>query len=370
MRPAKALLDLDAARHNLARVRELAPNSRVMAVVKANAYGHGASLMAHALESSVDALAVACIEEALALREAGIRAPILLLQGVFSPDEINIAADTGFWLTIHSERQLCWLEGARLSAPVPCWLKVDTGMHRLGVTPQAAAIFYQRLLACPNSLGQPVLSTHFACADATNPDNTLAQITCFNTIAAPLNAPCSAANSAAILAFPQAHYDWVRPGYMLWGNSPFGINNPAHHQNLRPVMTLQSAVTAVRDIAPGEAVGYGNTWIATKAARIATVTIGYGDGYPRNALNGTPVLINGQRCPLAGRVSMDMITVDVSDIGPVRPGDTAVLWGESLPLAEVAANSDSIGYELLTRMPLRTPRIVASDHPSSGQLIR
>ncbi|WP_241262879.1 alanine racemase [Parahaliea mediterranea] len=361
MRPNQARLDLSAARHNIALARELAPASKVMAVVKANAYGHGAVTMARTLEPHADALAVACMEEALELREAGIGAPILLLEGVFEPDELAVAAKAGLWITIDNDTQLAWLEAARLARPLQCWLKVDTGMHRLGVAPARAAELCQRIAACRNSLGPPVLITHFACADELENDATRRQIALFEDCGAGLAAPRSAANSPAVLAWPEAHYDWIRPGYMLWGHSPFGTRPQPNADRLRPVMTLCSAVISVREVAAGEAVGYGASWVAKRPSRIATVTVGYGDGYPRTAASGTPVLVNGQRAALAGRVSMDMITVDVTDIGPVRLGDPVVLWGEGLPVAEVAEPAKTIGYELLTRMPMRTPRVVARD---------
>lgn len=357
-RPNQARLNLAAARHNIALARELAPRARVMAVVKANAYGHGAATMAGALEPHADALAVACTEEALELRESGITAPILLLEGVFEPDELAIADRAGLWVTIDNDTQLQWLEAARLEHPLRCWLKVDTGMHRLGVPPERASAFFQRLAACDNCAAPPVLSTHFACADELDRDTTREQLARFARATAGLEAPRSAANSPGVLAWPESHLDWIRPGYMLWGNSPFGDQPQANAARLRPVMTLTSAVISVREVAPGDSVGYGANWTATRPSRIATITIGYGDGYPRTAANGTPVLVNGQRAPLAGRVSMDMITVDVTDLGEVRVGDPVVLWGEDLPLTEVEPHTATIGYELLTRMPARTPRVV------------
>ena len=357
-RPSQARLDLSALHHNVAVARELAPGTRLMAVVKANAYGHGAVTMARELEPRVDALAVACTEEALALRDAGISCPILLLQGVFEASELPVAAAAGFWITIDNDLQLQWLEQASLSAPVGCWLKIDTGMHRLGALPAQTASFYQRLLACGKMAGTPVLSTHFASADELHNPQTWQQIELFEAATAGLEGLRSAANSPATLAWPRAHYDWIRPGYMLWGNSPFGETQP-EAERLRPVMTLVSAVISVRDIAAGECVGYGGSWQAQRPSRVATVTIGYGDGYPRTATNGTPVLVNGRRATLAGRVSMDMITVDVTDLPPVAIGDPVVLWGEGLPVDEVARHAGTIGYELLTRMPPRTPRVIA-----------
>lgn len=357
-RPNQARLDLRALRHNVGVVRRLAPRAKIMAVVKANAYGHGAVTIAGALEREVDALAVACIEEALELRYAGIATPILLLEGVFEAQELQQVANLDLWLTIDNERQLRWLEEATLPAPVTCWLKVDTGMNRMGVTPGRAQHFFHRLQASNNVRNEIVTCTHFASADDVLSQQTQQQLARFDAL--PFPTLRSAANSAGVLAWPRAHYDWVRPGYMLYGNSPM-LEPHANTHDLQPVMTLTSAVISLRDVAPGDTVGYGGTWVAPRASRIATVTIGYGDGYPRNALNDTPVLVNGQRARLAGRVSMDMITVDVTDLGHIEIGAEVVLWGEGLPLAEVAGCANTIGYELTTRMPARTPRVVVHD---------
>ena len=359
-RPNQARLDLSALRHNLEVARNLAPGSKVMAVVKANAYGHGAVTIARELQSRTDALAVACIEEAVELRDAGIDAPILLLEGVFEARELATASQLGLWITIDNEWQMRWLEEAVLPAPLHCWLKIDTGMHRLGVAADRARDFLDRLRASTNVADAPVLYTHFASADDVDSDQTRQQIQLFNRVCDGLPAARSAANSPGLLAWPDATYDWVRPGYMLYGNSPMLKPHPSA-ADLRPVMTLTSAVISLRDVTAGESVGYGATWTATRPSRIATVTVGYGDGYPRLAPNGTPVLVNGQRASLAGRVSMDMITVDVTDLTDVGPGSEVVLWGQGLPLAEVAAHAGTIGYELTTRMPARIPRVVITN---------
>jgi alanine racemase len=356
-RPAQARLDLAALRHNVGVARALAPHARLMAVVKANAYGHGAVTIAGALQHDVDALAVACMEEALELRYAGIAAPILLLEGVFNAAELATASQLDLWLTIDNERQLRWLEEAALPLPLTCWLKVDTGMNRLGVTPAHAPLYFQRLRASVNAHDDIVICTHFACADDVESARTLRQLDVFNALDIPSSR--SAANSAGVLAWPQSHYEWVRPGYMLYGNSPM-VHDHANAHALLPVMTLASAVISLRDVATGDAVGYGGTWVAPRPSRIATVAIGYGDGYPRGAPNGTPVLVNGQRAALAGRVSMDMITVDVTDLTGVEAGAEVVLWGAQLPQAEVALCAGTLGYELTTRMPARTPRIVVN----------
>jgi len=354
-RPNQAGLDLDALRHNAGVARALAPRARVMAVVKANAYGHGAVIIAAALQGHVDALAVACIEEAVELRDAGIDLPILLLEGVFAADELPLAARLKLWVTVHNRQQLCWLEEAQLATPVHCWLKIDTGMNRLGIAAADAVQLCQRLRELPNVRDDVVAYTHFAAADDLHSPQTQQQLATFDAL--PVGTLRSACNSAGLLAWPDAHYDWVRPGYMLYGNSPM-LEEHSNARALKPVMTLTSSVISLRDVQPGVAVGYGGAWVAPRPSRIATVTIGYGDGYPRSAVNGTPVLVNGQRAALAGRVSMDMITVDVTDLPGVGPGSPVVLWGKGLPLAEVARCANTIGYELTTRMPARTARTV------------
>jgi alanine racemase len=357
-RPNQARLDLGALRHNVGIARRLAPKAGLLAVVKANAYGHGATTIARALQPLVDALAVACLEEAKELREAGISLPILLLQGAFDASELQLAAQLGLWVTIENEHQLAWLEEASLPAPLQCWLKVDTGMNRLGVAPERAGLIHQRLRSSANAIDDVVIYTHLASADDMNNSQTQRQLAAFDTLS--LNAARSAANSAGLLAWPEAHYDWVRPGYMLYGHSPMVLEHPAT-QSLQPVMTLTSAVISLRDVPTGGPVGYGGTWVAPRPSRIATVTIGYGDGYPRGAPNGTPVLVNGQRAALVGRVSMDMITVDVTHLPDTQPGDEVILWGVGLPLDEVAKYAGTIGYELTTRMPARTPRVVVNE---------
>lgn len=357
-RPTRADLNLTALRHNVSLVRKLAPAAKIMAVVKANAYGYGAVAIAQGLEPQVDAFAVACLEEAAALRVSKLSLPILLLEGVFDSDEYHTAAQLGLWVCIENEGQLCALEEANLESPLVCWLKVDTGMHRLGIKPTKVQAYLQRLQKCDNVKDEVVVFTHFACADDLDSPYTVQQLKLFDAL--DINTPRSASNSAGVLAWPQAHYDWVRPGYMLYGISPLEQHHP-NAATLQTVMTLRSAVSSLRDVDAGESVGYGAAWIAQRPSRIATVPIGYGDGYPRPAPPGTPVLVNGQRAPLAGRVSMDMITVDVTDLNNVQPGDDVVLWGHDLPLEEIAACANTNGYELTTRMPLRTPRVIIDD---------
>lgn len=366
-RPTQAIISRSALRHNANIAKTLAPTSRVMAVVKANAYGHGATEVAATLAGHVDALAVACLEEAVQLRESGIDQPILLLEGVFEPAELSVASELDLWVTVENELQLSALchQDARENGfrqALQCWVKVDTGMHRLGFAPDRASAVCEQLRASGLSTDHPVLFTHFADAETIGGEATQAQLALFGSVELAAEHPVerSACNSAGLLTLPQAHFDWVRPGYLIYGNSP--LDEPHEHTRaLKPAMTLRSAVSSLRTLLAGQTVGYGGTWRATRTTTIATVPIGYGDGYPRSAPAGTPALVNGQRAPLAGRVSMDMITLDVTELAHTALGDEVVLWGPDLPLHEIAAHVGTNGYELTTRMPARTPRIFVDD---------
>ncbi|MCZ6828050.1 MAG: alanine racemase [Gammaproteobacteria bacterium] len=355
-RPTRAIINLQALRHNYQLAQTLAGAGRAMPIVKANAYGHGAINVARALEPKVPALGVACIEEAVELRDAGIRKPILLLEGFFSEEELAVAATQNFWLMVQNEWQLDAICRPHRGKPVVAWLKIDTGMHRLGFQPEQAADIYQKLQSSPQVADEIVLATHFASADDLHSDFTTRQIELFQQCTRGIAAPCSLANSPGLLGWPEARAEWNRPGFMLYGHSPFTEPHP-EAEKLKAVMTFRSEVMAVRDLSIGESVGYANTWTAQRPSRIATVPVGYGDGYPRRAENSTPVLINGQRAKLVGRVSMDMITVDVTELDPVNIGDEVILWGENLSANEVAVCADTIGYEIMTRVHNRVPRI-------------
>ena len=358
-RPTSAIIDLKALRENFYLAQQLAPNSKSMPMVKANAYGHGMIEVANALADSAPAFGVACIEEALALRKANIKQPILLLEGPHSADEIGIAEKHGFWLMLENHNQLQAILSAHLSNPISVWLKLDTGMHRLGFKPEDLQHIFKQLSDSANVADDIVLATHFACADDLESDFTDRQLQCFNSAIDTLDfpAPTSLANSAAILGWPSIEDNWQRPGYMLYGASPFSKPQKNADQ-LQQVMHFQSAVISIRNISAGESVGYTANWTAQRNSIIATVAVGYGDGYPRHAPNGTPVLIDGVRCPLVGRVSMDMITVDITDLNTdIKIGTDVTLWGPALSVTEVAMHCGTIGYELLTRMPARVPRI-------------
>lgn len=365
-RPAKAIIDLAALRHNYQLAQRLAPSAQTLGVVKANAYGHGAVAIAKALEPLAPALAVACIEEALELRQAGITKPIVLLEGPFEPQEIALAGQHNLWLILSNTDQVNWVTHAQLDNPITVWLKADSGMHRLGMNKTQLRQAYQQLKSVTHINNDIVLVTHFAVADELESDFTDQQIQRFADMAEGLNAPVSLSNSAGILGWKKSHGHYNRPGIMLYGASPFA-QPQVNADQLQAVMSLTSQVIAVRNIDSGETVGYGRSWIAKRPSIIATVAIGYGDGYPRHAPNGTPVFINGQRAPIVGRVSMDMITVDVSELNVVNLGDSVELWGNNLSLNEIATWAGTISYELITRMPMRVPRQAINQHEDAPE---
>lgn len=359
IRLIRALVDTAALRHNLGTIRAYAPGAKIMAVVKANAYGHGLVATALAL-ADADSFAVARLEEGLALRSAGVRAPIVLLEGVFSAEQLAEAAHHGFELVVHDPLQIRLLEAHRGAERFVVWIKIDTGMNRLGFRPEG----FPGALARLRALTVPVLElrvmTHLARADERDKPMTGSQVTRFNValVEAGLNGEqrmvTSIGSSAATLGWPDAQGDWVRPGLALYGVSPFANETAAQH-GLRPVMTLETTVLTVRDVKRGESVGYAAAWRAERDSSIAILAAGYGDGLPRHLANGTPVLVAGSRYPLVGRVSMDMIAVDVTGAPKVATGNKAIIWGEGLPVEEVAAHAGTIPYELLCGVSQRVP---------------
>lgn len=350
MRKTQVSINLTALRHNLQIVRQAAPGCRVMAAIKADGYGHGLVRVAKALNES-DGFGVACIDEALQLRAAGIAAPITLLEGFFHADEIPLIEQHRLDLLLHHESQIAVLEQASIDTPIRVWLKIDTGMHRLGVSPKRTPALWKRLESIPGLLpvGQ---MTHLACADDREHPATAKQLQVFAQATAALPGERAIANSAGILGWPDTHGDWVRPGIMLYGVSPF-IGGTAAQHDLKPVMTLSSELIAVNIVQKGETVGYGGTWTCPETMPVGVVAVGYGDGYPRHAGNGTPVLVNGQRVPLIGRVSMDMVCVDLRSQPEAGIGDPVVLWGEGLPAEEVAEAAGTIAYELFCSVTRR-----------------
>ncbi len=343
--PLVARIGVDALRHNFARVKEWAGGSRVMAVVKAEAYGHGLLRSAQAFDQA-DGLAVARIEEACALRAAGIRRPILLLEGFLSAGELAEAAALGLWSVVHHEEQLALLARARLNAPLPVWLKLDTGMHRLGFPVGQAAMLAGRLAAPGSSARLDCVMTHLACADEPDRGETRDQIARFMAATSGWPVARSVANSAALIGIPGARFDWVRPGLALYGASPFG-DRTGEELGLQPVMTVATQLIAIQAVKRGEAVGYGASWRASADLAIGIAAIGYGDGYPRHAVPGTPVLVNGRRAALVGRVSMDMLAIDLSGHPEARIGDPVVVWGQGLPVEEIAHAAGTVAWELL-----------------------
>lgn len=356
MRPASAIVRLNAITENFRTACALAPGSQNMAVIKANAYGHGLVEVARALHDDAPAFAVAFFAEAVQLRDAGITRPILILQGATGEENVAEAAARDFWLMLARQQQIDQVLSIKSTRPVRVWLKVETGMHRLGLEVEEAQSACEALSSSGNIQPDFVLCTHLACADDLASPVTNEQVRKLRSFAAQHRLPLSIANSAAIMAWPQSHTQWNRPGYMLYGNSPFATAVRGD-DGLLPAMTLASEIIAIRDVAPGEGVGYGLDWVAHRQSRIGIIAIGYGDGYPRHAPGGTPVLINGARVPLAGRVSMDMISVDLTDHHAARIGDPVELWGQNLSVNEVAASAGTIGYELLAGLTGRLPRV-------------
>jgi alanine racemase len=352
MRPARALIDLQALRDNYRFARKLA-DARALAVIKADAYGHGAVRCAHALADITDGFAVACIEEALALREAGIQAPVLLLEGFFEASELPLMVEHHFWCVVHALWQVEAIEQATLKGPLTVWLKMDSGMHRVGVSPADYASAYQRLLAS-GKVAKVVLMSHFSSADELDNARSAEQVALFTQATQGLSAEVSLRNSPAVLGWPQVQSDWVRPGIMLYGASPFEQPHPDADQ-LKPVMTLQSRVISVRELPAGEPVGYGQHFVTDKPMRVGVVAMGYADGYPRHAPTGTPVVVAGKRSRLLGRVSMDMLCIDLTDVPEATLGSQVELWGGQVKASEVAAWAGTIPYQLfcnLKRVPL------------------
>ncbi|MHC1478660.1 alanine racemase [Frateuria aurantia] len=353
MRPARALIDLQALRANY-RLAQRLGGARALAVIKADAYGHGAIACARALEPEADGFAVACIEEALSLRAAGITAPILLLEGFFGGDELELIIRHSLWTVIHAEWQLRLLEQWPDVARIKAWLKLDSGMHRVGFAAADYAAAYRRLRQC-RAVADVVCMTHFARADEVGCHRTQEQLASFDAATAGLGAERSLRNSPSLLGWSGPASDWVRPGLMLYGMDPLDHPSEASRQ-LQPVMTLESKVISVRELPAGEPVGYGAQFVTSRPSRIAVVALGYADGYPQCAPSGTPVRVDGQPAALAGRVSMDMLTVDLTDLPQAGLGSTVELWGRQIPAAEVAARCRTSTYQLMCgvrRVPLR-----------------
>ncbi len=355
---AAATVELSRAalQHNAKKAREYAPKSKLIAVIKANAYGHGAGQVAKILAPEVDAFAVARLDEALVLRESGIKQRILVLQGFLQAEELPIFQQEQLDAVVHSEYQVELLEKSQLSGRLSVWLKIETGMNRLGVQPSQFKSLLMRLRTCVSVADDIQFMTHFANADDRKDPKTKQQEACFLTTIKGEAGDRSVANSAAIIAWPSAHLEWNRAGLMLYGASPI-IGEKASSLGLMPVMTFYARVIAIKQVKKGEAVGYGSSWQAPKDMLLAVISAGYGDGYPRHAKAGAYVLVNNQLASLVGRVSMDMLTVDLTGCSQVNVGDKVTLWGEGLPIDEIANSANTISYTLMCGV---TTRVKAS----------
>ncbi len=354
MQLIRAIIDTSALRSNLRQIKARAPGSRAMAVVKANAYGHGLVPTALALPEA-DAFAVARLEEGIALRDAGIRQTIILLEGVFSAEQLAEAAEHHFEIVVHDPLQVALLERYTDEHRFIVWLKIDTGMNRLGFRTEEFPAVLQRVQGLRVRPAEVRVMTHLARADERDCPMTRDQLDRFDALTARLGLSRSIGNSAGILGWERGCGDWIRPGLALYGISPFPGESSAGF-GLIPAMTLASTVITVRRVPKGETVGYGGAWSARRDSRIAIVAGGYGDGLLRSLATGTPVLVNGRRVPLVGRVAMDMIAVDVTELPEVEVGTRCVLWGRGLEVTEVAAHAGTIAYELLCGVRARVPR--------------
>ena len=348
-RPIQAHIDLSALEHNLQLARR-ATTARIMAVIKANGYGHGLLRTASALNAA-EGFALLDVHDAVRLREMGFRQTLLLLEGGFTSDDMLLAAAHELACVVHSPQQVAMIDAYPRRAGLQVWLKVNSGMNRLGFAQQQVPAVMDKLNSHP-AVRDITLMTHFASAD--EQAGVAQQLARFNESAAPFRAARSLANSAALLRYPQTHGDWVRPGIMLYGASPFAETS-AEQIGLRPVMTLRSQIIAVRELRAGECVGYGASFCADSPMRIGVVACGYADGYPRHAGTGTPVLVEGRRSRTLGRVSMDMLCVDLSAQPDAAVGSRVTLWGEGLPVEEVARAAGTISYELLCALAARVP---------------
>ena len=353
MRPAHAIIDLAAIRHNYRVAKTHAPKARAIAIIKANGYGHGAVEVGKTLSPIADGFGVACIEEALELRESGITNPMLLLEGIFDPEELPLVDKYRFSIAVATQRQLQWILESRLQQPIDVFLKIDSGMHRLGIEPEAAAEAFAKLRACPK-VKNVVLMTHFASADEPELPTTNRQFERFQKAIEGIDAPSTLSNSAGTLVHSSTHQQFVRPGIMLYGATPLGHTHRTD-QLLKPAMSLRSAIFSIRDLGAGEAIGYAGRFVTDRPTRVGVVAMGYADGYPRHAVDGTPVSIDGHRSRIIGKVSMDMLTVDLTDLPHIKEGAPVELWGNDVKANEVADHCDTISYTLFTGVTRRVP---------------
>ena len=357
-RPTTITIDTQALIHNIACVKRYAPEQLIIAMVKANAYGCGVAVVAPILEPFVAYFGVACLEEARLLRQFCPDKPCILLQGLSTPDELSEALALDLRAVIHDKQQLEWMTTKPLARPIKVWVKVDTGMHRLGFTPEIIPVVTQTLIDCPWIDSDMGLMTHLACAEEMDHPLTARQLAVWQQVVQSVGehyALQSVANSASIIGLLHAHARWVRPGIMLYGASPFA-DQTGVALGLRPVMHFESAVMSIHQYDEGECIGYGATWCCPRPSIIGVVPVGYGDGYPRHISAQTPVWINGCNVPIVGRISMDMMTIDITDCPHVRIGDRVELWGTHIPIEVVANQANTIAYELLCQVTQRVIR--------------
>ncbi len=358
-RKARALIDLNAIQSNYRLARLTHPKSQCVAIVKADAYGHGAVRVATQLDNEVDAFGVTCIDEAITLREAGIKKPVLLLEGFFDHRELPLISSNNFWITVHSEFQISQLEKTSVENSLTIWLKLDSGMHRLGISPENYVTAYNRLNRLPQ-VNNVVLMSHFSCADELDNPTTTNELNIFKQATKGIDARVSLSNSPAILGWLTPPGEIRRPGLMLYGASPFRTKHP-NVSGLIPAMTLLSEVIAIRRINAGESVGYGAGWTATAPTIVGTVAMGYGDGYPRYSENGTPAFVRGVRTRIIGRVSMDMLSIDLTHVSGADIGTEVEFFGKNLSINEVASWSSTIPHTLMTGLTTRVPRYYGQD---------
>jgi alanine racemase len=356
-RQAQALIDLSAMHHNIKRVAEIAKNQKILAMVKANAYGHGTLRLAHSIKDQIDGFGVASLEEALELRQDHINKPIIIMSRFWNREHLAYCSSHNLGVVVHQTYQVEIIEKNPQTKPFPVWLKLETGMHRLGLDSDEFQDAWQRLQKIAWVQKPLIIMTHLACADNLSDSLTTKQIRRFHQLTQEFPGPKSIANSAAILSRSESLADWVRPGIMLYGSSPFA-DKTAQECGLLPVMTLSAPLIAIKKIKKGDSVGYGATWTCPQDMLMGVIAIGYGDGYPRHACSGTPVLLNGKICPLIGRVSMDMINIDLSELAQAKIGDEAILWGQGLAAEKIAQCSQTITYELFCKVNSRVKFIV------------
>ena len=350
--PSIAHIDLAALVRNLNCVKKIVPRSKIFAMVKGNAYGHGAVEIAQALAGRVGVFGVACVSEAMQLYDAGIKTPIVVLKGFFDVADLEIIDRCHFETVIHNQEQLKILAQTKLQHPLQVWLKIDTGMHRLGFSPEEVHDVYQKLMA-NDLICKPLhLMTHLSDADDITKNKSNEQIACFMNVTQGFGAGYCIANSSAILNWEKARVEWVRPGITLYGASPVAHLSSAK-LGLTPVMTLVSRLLTIHNLKKGATVGYGSEWVCPCDMRVGIVDIGYADGYPRSAKTGTPVLLNGARSQLIGRVAMDMINIDLRNHPEAKIGDEIILWGKGLPIEEIAFSASTIPYELFCKLTSR-----------------